>query len=61
MDYVDSVCGSVYDTEQSSDDVFNMKRKYNSYSVTITDDYLTSDYSDDKSILDWASEHISNV
>lgn len=35
-------------------------RKYNSYTVTVTNDYLTSDYSDDKSFLEWASEHSKN-
>jgi len=36
------------------------KVKYNKYSVTITDDYYTSDYSEDRISLEWASEHKKN-
>lgn len=31
--------------------------KYNKYTVTITDDYYTTDYSENKHCVEWASEY----
>lgn len=33
-----------------------MNRKYNKYTVCITDDYMTSDYSEEKHLYEWASQ-----